>query len=95
FNSGLLSRPRPPDDAFFDYGPAPEAMLLRARRLAEVCARYGTVLPHAAVRFPLRDPVVAAVVAGFRSPAEVTSAAHWAAGELPEAAWRDLAAVAG
>lgn len=45
FNSGLLSRPRPPDDAFFDYGPAPEAMLLRARRLAEVCARHGTVLP--------------------------------------------------
>lgn len=95
FNSGLLSRPRPPDDAFFDYGPAPEAMLLRARRLAEVCARHGTVLPHAAVRFPLRDPVVAAVVAGFRSPAEVTSAAHWVAGDLPEAAWRDLAAVTG
>ncbi|WP_329545331.1 aldo/keto reductase [Streptomyces sp. NBC_01356] len=95
FNSGLLSRPRPPDDAFFDYGPAPEAMLLRARRLAEVCARHGTVLPHAAVRFPLRDPVVAGVVAGFRSPAEVTSAAQWVAGDLPEAAWRDLAAVAG
>ncbi|WP_405930923.1 aldo/keto reductase [Streptomyces sp. NBC_00827] len=95
FNSGLLSRPRPPDDAFFDYGPAPEAILLRARHLAEVCARHGTVLPHAAVRFPLRDPVVAAVVAGFRSPAEVTSAAHWVAGDLPETAWQDLAAVTG
>ncbi|MFD9332227.1 aldo/keto reductase [Streptomyces sp. NPDC060065] len=95
FNSGLLSRPRPPDDAFFDYGPAPEAILLRARRLAEVCALHGTSLPHAAVRFPLRDPVVAGVVAGFRSPAEVTSAARWVADDLPEAAWRDLAAVAG
>ncbi|MCX5560975.1 aldo/keto reductase [Streptomyces sp. NBC_00038] len=95
FNSGLLSRPRPPDDAFFDYGPAPEAMLLRARRLAEVCTRHGTALPHAAVRFPLRDPVVAGVVAGFRSPAEVTSAADWVARDLSEAAWRDLDAVAG
>ncbi|MFD4528731.1 aldo/keto reductase [Streptomyces sp. NPDC058470] len=95
FNSGLLSRPSPPDDAFFDYGPAPEAMLRRARQLAEVCTRHGTVLPHAAVRFPLRDPVVAGVVAGFRSPAEVASAARWAATDLTEAAWRDLDAVTG
>ncbi|MFE9769112.1 aldo/keto reductase [Streptomyces sp. NPDC005808] len=95
FNSGLLSRPSPPDDAFFDYGPAPEAMLRRARQLAEVCAHHGTVLPHAAVRFPLRDQVVAGVVAGFRSPAEVESAAGWAATDLPEATWRELDAVIG
>ncbi|MCL7378328.1 aldo/keto reductase [Streptomyces sp. 35G-GA-8] len=94
FNSGLLSRPHPPDDAFFDYGPAPEAVLRRARRLAEVCARHGTVLPHAAVRFPLRDPVVAGVVAGFRSSAEVTSAALWIADDLTDDAWSDLDAAA-
>lgn len=90
FNSGLLSRPSPPEDALFDYGPAPQAILRRARHLAEVCARHGTVLPHAAVRFPLRDPVVAGVVAGFRSAEEVASAARWVAGDLTVAAWRDL-----
>ncbi|MFJ2393759.1 aldo/keto reductase [Streptomyces sp. NPDC087843] len=94
FNSGLLSRSRPPGDATFDYGPAPDAVLRRARRLADVCARHGTVLPHAAVRFPLRDPVVAGVVAGFRSSDEVTSAAAWAATDLTDAAWADLDAVA-
>ncbi|MEV7340214.1 aldo/keto reductase [Streptomyces sp. NPDC093544] len=94
FNSGLLSRPSPPDDAFFDYGPAPEAILRRARRLAQVCARHDTVLPHAAVRFPLRDPVVAGVVAGFRSAAEVVSAARWAGDDLTAAAWSELDAVA-
>ncbi|MEU0033438.1 MULTISPECIES: aldo/keto reductase [unclassified Streptomyces] len=94
FNSGLLSRSRPPGNATFDYGPAPDAVLRRARRLADVCARHGTVLPHAAVRFPLRDPVVAGVVAGFRSSDEVTSAAAWAATDLTDAAWADLDAVA-
>ncbi|MFE4372224.1 aldo/keto reductase [Streptomyces sp. NPDC056835] len=94
FNSGLLSRPRPPDDASFDYGPASEALLRRARRLADVCARHGTVLPHAAVRFPLRDPVVAGVVAGFRSAHEVRSAARWAGQDLTDATWSDLDAAA-
>lgn len=94
FNSGLLSRACPPDNATFDYGPAPDAVLRRARRLADVCTRHGTVLPHAAVRFPLRDPVVAGVVAGFRSFDEVTSAAAWAATDLTDAAWADLDAAA-
>ncbi|MFJ6983804.1 MULTISPECIES: aldo/keto reductase [unclassified Streptomyces] len=94
FNSGLLSRPHPPADATFDYGRAPEAVLRRARLLAEAAVRHGTVLPHAALRFPLRSPVVAGVVAGFRHPDEVTAAARWIATDLPEAAWPDLDAAA-
>jgi D-threo-aldose 1-dehydrogenase len=94
FNSGLLSRPRPPDDASFDYGPASDALLRRARRLADICARHGTVLPHAAVRFPLRYPAVASVVAGFRSAHEVTSAARWVGNNLTDATWSDLDAAA-
>ncbi|WP_405865821.1 aldo/keto reductase [Streptomyces sp. NBC_01515] len=90
FNSGLLSRPYPPSDATFDYGPASESALRRARLLAEVAGRHGTELPHAALLFPLRDPGVACVVAGFRSPEEVESAARWTATELTEEAWLDL-----
>ncbi|MFG3026548.1 aldo/keto reductase [Streptomyces sp. NPDC048254] len=71
FNSGLLSRPHPASDATFDYGPASESALRRARLLAGVSGRHGTALPHAALRFPLRDPRVACVVAGFRTPEEV------------------------
>ncbi len=90
FNSGLLSRPYPASDATFDYGPASESALRRARLLAEVSGRHGTALPHAALRFPLRDPGVACVVAGFRTPDEVVSAARWAATDLTEEAWLDL-----
>ncbi|MGX9888011.1 aldo/keto reductase [Streptomyces sp. NPDC002276] len=94
FNSGLLSRTCPGSDATFDYGPAPEPVLRRARLLAEVSARHGTPLPHAALRFPLRDPAVACVVAGFRTPEEVVSAAQWTAADLTAEAWRDLDAAA-
>ncbi|MGW7578454.1 aldo/keto reductase [Streptomyces sp. NPDC054765] len=90
FNSGLLSRPRPPDEAHFDYGPAPEPVLRHARRLAEACERQGIVLPHAALRFPLRDPAVACVVAGFRSAHEVASAADWMAQDIAPATWKQL-----
>ncbi|MFC8078475.1 aldo/keto reductase [Streptomyces sp. NPDC057307] len=95
FNSGLLSRPRPPDDASFDYGPAPESVLRRAHRLADICDLHGIVLPHAAVRFPLRHPAVACVVAGFRAPDEVVSAARWTAADLSASAWSELDTCAG
>ena len=94
FNSGLLSRTCPMSDATFDYGPAPEPALRRARLLAEVSVRHGTELPHAALRFPLRDPGVACVVAGFRTPEEVVSAARWTVADLTAEAWRDLDTVA-
>ncbi|WP_406841582.1 aldo/keto reductase (plasmid) [Streptomyces sp. AHU1] len=93
FNSGLLSHPTPPDDAVFDYGPAPAPLLGRARSLAKVCAWHGTTLPHAAIRFPLRDDGVSSLVTGFRTPAEVTSAVQWATTDLHEAVWTDLDAI--
>lgn len=74
FNSGILARPWPADDARYNYGIAPSDTLRRARELAALCERAGTELPHVALQFPLRHPAVAAVVAGMRSPAEVTSA---------------------
>ncbi|MGW5059436.1 aldo/keto reductase [Streptomyces sp. NPDC004096] len=94
FNSGLLSDPDPSDGAYFDYRPAPPDLLTRARALAHVCRRHATVLPHAAVRFPLRHPAVAGVVAGFRTPQEVRSAARWAAHDLPSRAWEELETIA-
>ncbi|MFD3519941.1 aldo/keto reductase [Streptomyces sp. NPDC058653] len=95
FNSGLLSRPSPAPDATFDYGPVPAPLLHRVHRLVDVCTRHGTVLPHAALRFPLRSPEVACVVAGFRSADEVRAAARWAGVDLTDEAWADLDSIAG
>jgi D-threo-aldose 1-dehydrogenase len=63
-NSGLLAGPRP--GARFNYAPAPEPIVERARRIEAVCARHGIALRHAAAQFPLAHPAVAALVAGVR-----------------------------
>jgi D-threo-aldose 1-dehydrogenase len=78
FNSGLLARPWPADDAQFDYGPAPAKILAAARAAASTCDSYGTTLPHAAMQFPLQHPAVACVVAGMRTNDHVTQNVEWA-----------------
>jgi D-threo-aldose 1-dehydrogenase len=93
FNSGLLAAPMPPDDAHFDYGPAPAEVLGFARDLAAACAAAGTTLPHAAVQFPLRHPAVAAVVAGARTAEQAAAAAARASVPVPDAAWLRLDAL--
>ena len=74
YNSGLLTRPWPADDATFDYGPAPLAVLEQARAWARRAERHGVTLPDLAIQFPLRHPATAAVVLGLRSPEEVAAA---------------------
>lgn len=88
FNSGVLARALPPDDARYDYGVVPSDVLQRARELASVCEQFGTELPSAALQFPLRHPAVVAVVAGMRSPSEVTSAVSGMGVPINEELWK-------
>ena len=90
FNSGLLARSWPPDGAPFNYSPASEAVLARARALARVCEDLGTTLPEAAASFGLRHPAVASVVVGAGSADHVTVAAQRVTAELPDRTWQAL-----
>ncbi|MEU4363481.1 aldo/keto reductase [Promicromonospora sp. NPDC023987] len=90
FNSGLLSRAWPPDDARYEYGPAPADMLARARRLAEVCERHGTTLPAAAVELPLLHPAVAAVALGARDAAQLDANLDRHDKGVPAELWSEL-----
>ncbi|WP_129284534.1 aldo/keto reductase [Streptomyces sp. GZWMJZ-114] len=90
FNSGLLSTDHPEASGHYDYGTVPAAVLGRARALAAHCAAHGVPLPRAALCFPLREPVVASVLAGFRSPTEVTSAAGHLTHGVPNRLWAEL-----
>lgn len=94
FNSGLLSRPRPADDARFDYDTAPEDVLAAARACARACERRGTELPAAAVQFPLRHPAVISVVAGMRTQAQVDLNVSWMSARIDERLWAELPAPA-
>lgn len=92
FNSGLLAHDRPHDGLPYEYGPAPAALVARARQIADVCAAHGSTLPAAAVAFAGRHPAVGAVVIGADSPEQVRRNAALAAAPPPDELWAALAA---
>ena len=91
YNSGLLSREVVPDDAHYEYQPAPPELVARARELAEICGRHGVTLPQAAVRFALRHPAVVSVVVGARDAAQAAGNLARYDIEIPDALWEELA----
>jgi D-threo-aldose 1-dehydrogenase len=90
YNSGLLSTDAVDRRAHFDYGAAPEAVIARAERIAEVCRRHGVPLPAAAVQYPLRHPAVVSVVTGMRTARHVRSTVARSRADIPEALWDEL-----
>jgi D-threo-aldose 1-dehydrogenase len=89
-NSGILADPRP--GSRFDYAPAPPEIVARARRLSDVCARYGVPLRAAAIQFPLAHPAVVSLVAGVRTPAHLDDYPAMLAHPIPPDTWAELKA---
>ena len=89
FNSGLLASPEAPG-ATYNYRPADEKTLQRTREIYAVCAAESVDVGAAALQFPLAHPAVVAVVAGMRSPAEVSSAFARSRAAIPASLWRKL-----
>ena len=60
------------------------------KKLAEIAASHGVALGDAALQFCLAHPVVASVIPGARTAAEVQS--HWqmVKAKIPSAFWDDL-----
>lgn len=90
YNSGLLARPEVPDDAHYNYGQAPSAVLERARALAAICRDFGVELPTAALQFPLRHPAVVNVTVGATSPEQMVTNAERMDQPVPEELWAAL-----
>ncbi len=92
YNSGLLSVPRPAPGASYDYTSAPDALIARANRIADICERYGVELPSAALAHPLRRPEVVSVVVGVRTRAQAESTLRRYLATAPEEMWQELSA---
>ena len=90
FNSGVLARDDPADDAKYDYGPASGDVLRRARRVADVCRRHGVSLPAAAIAFPLAHPAVVGVCLGARSAEQIGRNVDLYRQTVPAALWSEL-----
>jgi D-threo-aldose 1-dehydrogenase len=85
FNSGVLA-----GGSTFDYRPAPADVRARVDAVRAVCDRHGVPLRAAAIQFPLRHPVIACVLVGMRSPAEVSDAVAMLSYAIPDELWHDL-----
>ncbi|MDP3895379.1 MAG: aldo/keto reductase [Mesorhizobium sp.] len=89
YNSGILaSGPKP--GAFYNYEPAPPAILERVAAIQAVCARHGVALAQAALRFPLAHPAVVCVIPGAAKPDEVALNIATLGVDIPAALWTDL-----
>lgn len=92
YNSGLLSRNRPPAEARYDYDTVSPDVLRRAHAIADVCERRGVTLPEAALAFPWLHPAVASVVIGMRGREQALENLRRARVVVPDDLWGDLAA---
>jgi D-threo-aldose 1-dehydrogenase len=93
FNSGILAT-GVKSDAHYNYGPAPEEVKERVRRVQQACKTLKVRLPEAALRFPLGHPAVVSVIAGAQRASEVRRNAAMMNAKIPAALWRTLKAEA-
>jgi D-threo-aldose 1-dehydrogenase len=89
FNSGILAGPVH-EGAWYDYAPAPPALLERARRIEAVCARHDVALAAAALQFPLAHAAVASTIPGALAPQEVAQNAAHLRRRIPSDLWAEL-----
>ena len=87
-NSGILVDPIP--GAHFNYLPADNAILAKARAIQQICTTYGVPLAAAAVQFPLAHPLVCTVLIGPRTIAELDTDLSLFEVEIPPRLWADL-----
>jgi D-threo-aldose 1-dehydrogenase len=91
FASGILAR-GPGPGALYSYRPAEQAEIERTSRIKAVCERHGVPLVAAALQFPLGHPVVASVIPGPNSAAQVRSNLQAMRHPVPADLWAELKA---
>ncbi|WP_372424492.1 aldo/keto reductase [Salinarimonas chemoclinalis] len=90
FNSGILAAGAG-GLRKFNYQDAPEEVVRKVERLAEVCAGFDVPLAAAAIQFPFRHPAITSVLIGARHPDRVRQNVEWFETPLPDALWDALA----
>jgi D-threo-aldose 1-dehydrogenase len=88
FNSGILIDPVP--GAHFNYLPADQALLVRARAIQQICNKHDVPMAAAALQFPLAHPRVCTVLIGPRTIGELETDLSLFEVEIPAQLWADL-----
>ena len=91
YNSGILATgPKP--GAWYNYDPAPKAILARVAQIEAICKKHKVKLAQAALRFPMHHKQVVSVIPGGVSPKEVALNVATLDAKIPKALWKDLKA---
>jgi D-threo-aldose 1-dehydrogenase len=88
YNSGILANPV--KGATYDYAPASDEILARAKMISDFLREQGVSLSSAALQYPLRHPVVKALLVGSRSSAEVDANVAAFNEVVPDSVWDAL-----
>ena len=92
YNSGLLAQNRPPENAKYDYEVAPDDLVSRAHRIADVCEMHWVTVPEAALAFVRAHPAVLSTVVGMRTRDQVRSNVSRAHAVVRAGLWDELRA---
>jgi D-threo-aldose 1-dehydrogenase len=92
YGSGILAKG---PDAYprYAYQQANAALLVRVRRLDDICRSHGVPLAAAALQFSLRDPRIVSTIVGVSRPERLSQTLELAQQQIPAAAWAELEAV--
>jgi D-threo-aldose 1-dehydrogenase len=85
FNSGILVGGKT-----FNYAKAPPEVVKQVKRLKKICDAHDVPLAAAALQFTPAHPIVASVIPGPRSAAELKQILGWWKRKIPASLWSDL-----
>ena len=89
YNSGITATGSGPK-AMYNYEPAGPEIQARVKKMEAVCARHGVPLAAAAMQFPLGHPIVASVIPGAISKAQVEMNVAAFRQAIPTDFWAEL-----
>jgi D-threo-aldose 1-dehydrogenase len=91
YNSGILAvGTKTSVPLYYDYEPAPAAVIEKVRKIESVCDRHAVPLAAAALQFPLAHSIVASVIPGLDSATRVEQTIALYRHKIPAALWQDL-----
>ena len=89
FGGGILAG-APHAQGHYAYADAGPALLERIESMRAACDRHGVPLAAAALQFSLREPRIAATIAGASKPERIDRMLELAAWPIPDELWDDL-----
>lgn len=89
FASGILAT-GPIKNAYYHHQKAPAEIVKRVAKIEAICNQFDVSLPAAALQFPLKHSVIASVVVGSASAAQMQQNVARLNTNIPKACWHAL-----